>query len=201
MSTIAELVDNVTGFYTRPDLEDRILAYAKTALYCAHKVDKFARDLSTVTLVNPTILEGKVTLSISLDVPRLRDVRSIDLFREYTGTTPNFIATESSKIIANPGYQNLNDLGSDTNYYGFRFEKLYSIAGTTLNLTGVDSATRAIRLSGLFLPTYILNTLTLLWETNSWIMIECPELVEAYMRIRACEIIADDKKLRAAQNN
>ena len=201
MSTIAELIDNVTSLYSRPDLEEQLLAYGKTAIYCAHKTDKFARDLASVNIVGFSQLNGKVTVSIPISIPRLREIRNIKLFSAYTGVDPNIVPTATTELIASPDYQDLNQMNSDRNYFGLKYLKLYSIAGTLLNIQGVESNATCIQINGLFLPTYTYNTLTLLWETNSWIMTECPELVEAYIRVRCCEILADEKKQRVAQQN
>lgn len=201
MSTVAELVDKVCTMYSRQDLSDRLIANFKSALYNAHKIDKFSRDKAVVNIADPVILNSAIALGRTLNLPDLREIRKVQLYSAYTLAGSTVVPTTSSEIILpDPGYQNLGDLINDKNYYGMRYTMLYSIVGDTINFTGVDSTTRVLQITGLFLPTFTLNELTDAWESNSWILRDEPQVVEAYLRKYVAQILDDDKKLRNAND-
>ncbi len=201
MATIKATIEKVTAGSTRVDLTEKLQASFKSCLYSAHKIDKFARDLATVNITDPAILANKVALSLPMNLPRLREIRGVQQYLNYTIETDLSITPIQEIPVCAPGFQDLNGLIGTKNYFGFKYSQLYSIVGNMVNFSGIDSATKVLQVHGLFLPTYEEDPIDGDWITDSWIMEECPELVEAYLRYRLAEIIEDTKKLQIADMN
>lgn len=202
MSTPSEVIDRVEDFFSRPDLHDRILARFPKALQSAHSVDKFRRDLKTIYITNPAIFSGVVNIPLTTSLPRLRKVREILC---YSSFTLDGVTVVPGTLIPNysleGGFRDLTDAASNFNYYGFRYPQTYAIAGNILNLAGVDSTSLAIGVAGVYYPSYTFNAISGEYETDSWLMVESDDIVEAYLRLYVAQIIQNDKQIAGMQTN
>lgn len=171
-----ELIAKVMDTHSRQDYETELLAQFPTALRSAHGVNDWRRDQKTVSVFDPLIADGNCTIPIVTDLPKLRKISGIRIYSSYT--TVGLINTVGTEIPST--FKNILDSGQ-FDYYGIPFQQTYSIFGSILNLNGIDASTTAVSVSGLFYPTFELNALSGEYETDSWLMIEFPEMVEAYL--------------------
>jgi hypothetical protein len=171
-----ELIAKVMDTQSRQDYETELLAQFPTALRSAHGVNDWRRDQKTISVFDPLIADGNCTIPIVTDLPKLRKISGIRIYSSYT--TVGLINTVGTEIPST--FKNILDSGQ-FDYYGIPFQQTYSIFGSILNLNGIDASTTAVSVSGLFYPTFEVNSLSGEYETDSWIMIEFPEMVEAYL--------------------
>ena len=173
---VNELITKVMATHSRLDLEQELLGQFPASLRGAHGVNEFRRDQKTLSVFDPLVASDTCTIEITADLPKLRKVKGIKLYSSYTGVSPNqVVGTEIPST-----YVDILSTG-EFNYYGLTYVQTYSIFGTKLNLTGVDASTVAVSVSGLYYPTFTLNTNLGEYETDSWLMLEFPEMVEAYL--------------------
>lgn len=193
MTTPAEMVASVLDRFSRYDLEDKVMGRFPRALQSAHSTNDFRRDLKTINVYDPLVSSGISTISVSADLPRLRKIKGIATYAGYE--TVGLV-----NVPNNPHLTAFKDLTlGEFNYYGFANRQTWILAGNVLNLNGVESNTRAIGIMGLFFPSYALNGLTDEWETDSWLMIESPDIVEAYLNLYVAQVIQNDKQIRTYQ--
>ena len=181
-----ELIAKVMLTHSRPDYSLELINQFPIALRGAHGVNEFRRDQKTVSVFDPLVSSGASTIEIMTDLPKLRKIKGIKLYSSYTGVAPDqVVGTEiPSKFV------DILTTG-EFNYYGLTYQQTYSVFGTKLNLIGVDDSTVAVSVSGLFYPTFTLNVNTNEYETDSWIMQEFPEMVEAYLDLWAARKMKD----------
>lgn len=197
MATIPEIFGWVQDECSRPDMDDLLNRSINPALRSAHSTEKFKRDLAEVSVKDPAIFDGVSQIGISLNFPRLREIRKIDLYTAYTEVGSVVVPTESTKIL-NTEFKDLMDTDSGRDYYGLEFGQTYSIFGDVLNLKGVDTSTTAVKVSGLYWPTLTTNVLSGDLETNSWICIEYPILIQAYLVLAHARATKDKDRINAA---
>lgn len=186
-----ELIAKVMATHSRYDLETEMLKQFPSALRSAHSVNDFRRDQKVVSVFDPLVASSTCLIDVVSDLPKLRKIKGIKLFSSYTGVSPNQVTgTETPSK-----FTNITETG-EFNYYGLAYQQTYSIFGQTLNLTGVDADTVAVSVYGLFYPSFLLNNLTGEYETDSWLMLEFSEMVEAYLDLWVARKSKDAENIR-----
>lgn len=189
MSTVNESIDKVLDDLSRPDLTDRALRQFPQCLQSAHSTESFRRDVKTVSIANPAIVSNIVQLTTTLDLPKLRGVRKVECFTAFTLGDGDVVIP--SGLITPNTFVDLSDANSEFNYYGFGYAQSYVLLGNTLTIKGVDTTTLAISVTGQHWPSYALNELINEYETDSWLMLEFPQIVEAYLRLFVTRLAKD----------
>jgi len=179
MQIIAQVLDNLE----RPDLESLAISRFRPALRAAHNVEIFRRDLvsESFLLSDYVVLDGKVTL----DVPE----RFRKLIRVYTTNAAGVVDKE------------FKDLGSKIEYktyFGFQIQQTYNIFGSSLNVNGISTdATHAVLEFARF-PSFEQDESDE-WVTDSWIAIEAPEVIEAYLQHQLAMMTEDAQQISNAE--
>ena len=178
--TPQEIVSNVLELLERPDLE--VLAFSRLgkAINSAHSNQFFLQDQTYVDFLSADVITGEGTAILDVP-PRFRSLQRIE--------TLDAVGAPLQREFAN-----LRDGLSVRNYYGFRATSTYSKIGKVINLFGVDTRAETVRVHFVSYPTYELNPLTQVWETDSWIVDELGALVEAYLLFDLAVVTADTER-------
>ena len=195
MTTLSEIIDKVVVTTTRSDLESSMILEIANSVSNCHKIDKFAKDITTFQVKDPFVSSGNVSLSISTSLPKFREVAgTIKVYSNYTTVGP--LTTGGTQLYTQP-FQNLISGQSEFDYYGYKYSNTYTQLGNYLNLSGVPDTTKLIEIQALKYPTTGINVSTGVLETDSWIMENYSSLVEAFL-LRYVAIIMKDKDLISA---
>jgi hypothetical protein len=189
MTTPAEMIASVLSRFSRPDLEEEVTLRFPRALKSAHSVNDFRRDLATTYVYDPMVVAGIANISVSVNFPRLRKIKSISTYADFV--TVELLTTPVGQHITS--YKD-RTLGEFT-YYGFQHAQTWLLAGDVLNLSGVESPARVIGVYGVYYPTYVFNEFANEWETSSWLMIEYPDIVEAYLNLYVAQRIQNKDQI------
>ncbi len=198
MSTINEVIAKVEDDMSRQDLSDRLLAQIPQCIMSAHGLSTFRRDMLTKSVSGFTNTSNIVVLSTVTHLPKLKKPKSIRQFSSFT--LDGAIVVPGTEIL--PGkFVDLSDANSEFNYYGFGYTQSFTLLGSALTIKGVDASALALSVTGNFWPSYTYNSLSGEYESDSWILLEFPQMVEAYLRYYVAKITKDKDLIKAEENN
>jgi hypothetical protein len=196
--TPAEIIANVADKYDRPDLVDKLSVQFQSVLREAHGIEVYTRDLELQYVANPFISSNKTSINSTGLAKSVRRIVKIETYNSFTG-----LGTLISPYVAGPVQQDkFRDMSigfAETDYYGFKYDQTWAQLGSTITINGVNQDTTMLGILALVWPTYTYNTLSDLYETDSWIMLEWPGLIEAILSIRAMQITQNTEALGTAQ--
>lgn len=198
MPTSSEIVEQVIDELERPDLFNKIAANFPAAVRSAHRVGEYRKDLKLAYLTSFTNVDGVVKSIIGTDLP---NTRKFYHFHEYASFTQVGTAIYPQNPVYLGPYTERQGVEMVRDYYGFEKTKVYSQVGRELILSGVSSQATCIETLALVWPNVVYNSLTQEYDADSWIMEECPELIQAYLRVRAAEILKSREHLQLAMNS
>lgn len=161
------IVQNVLTRAERPDLLQDAYGFFFAALKSAHGAYRFRRDIKVkpVTSISRNSTTGIATIQMPTEV---REIIKI--------TTKNSSGTELTSNFINSA----NDLNL-VNYYGFAYPQTYIVSGRDINIKGLDATATTIDIRCLAWPTFVYDSLTSSYSSDSWLMVEFPQLVEAWL--------------------
>jgi hypothetical protein len=181
--TPAEIIQEVLDLLERPDLEALAYTRFRVALRSAHNVEVMRRDLTTENflLSDYTVTEGAVSLTLPT---RFRKLYRLSSYNAAGDVDVEF-----------------KDRGRDTelkNYWGLVYSQVYSIFGLLLNVQGISTDATHLRLQFVRYPTYE-DEGGGVWVTDSWIAIEAPELISAYLQHQLALLTEDSAQITTAE--
>lgn len=188
--TIQSVVDNVLEDLERPDLERLALRKLGTALRTCHAVDDFSRDIHT-EVITPDFYVA-LNASTSIPIPeRLHKVLRVRQATEVVSGTWQEIS---------PDFEFLGGRSDLRTYFGVPITKTYAQIGRAITLNGVEDKL-AICIQHLKHPLCVENPATQGYETDSWILEECPDVVEAALTVELSRLVLDTTIQQVAMQN
>lgn len=184
--TPAEIVARVLDTLERPDLEDIAINNLNSALKSAHSIEVFRRDLVELpyALGDYAVVDGAVGIPIP---PRLRKITRI-----YT--------TDSTDAVIDEGFiPKLNSAPTMRNYFGFIIPNTYSLFGNVLNVKGMSAQAFTLNVQYASFPELVFDVDTSTWQTDSWIAVEYPEVIIAYLQHRVATMTEDAAQIGSAE--
>lgn len=184
--TPAEIVAQVLDNLERPDLESMAYANLNSALKSAHGIEVFMRDLVEL----PFDLSAYAVVSGAVGIPLPTRLRKI--LRIYT--------TDSAGAVVDETFiPKLNSVPRLKNYFGFTIENTYSVFGNTLNVKGMSANAANLNVQYAGYPELTFDALTSIWATDSWIAVEHPEIIIAYLQHRLATLVEDQNQVASAE--
>ena len=195
---VDDLIAEVASFFDRYDMVTLLQKEFPKALRTAHSYQKFNRDLGTLYIPSPTIVNGRVNV-LTHTLPQMQHLLAI---AGYTDFTSSVIGTDT---IYYPGtedgivYRNLNEGYAQQDYYGFSYLSGYTRLKNTITLKGIPATTTLLELKAVLWPTFEYNPITLAYSTNSWILEEYPELLKQLLTVYAATVSQQSDVLASAR--
>jgi hypothetical protein len=182
MATPAQIVSNVLDILERPDLYDLGISRFQSALKTVHSIERLRRDLANerVLLSDYSVIDGKVGIPIP--------ARFRDMYRLWSSNSAGEVDRE---------FYSLGNRIELKTYYGFKILQTYNIFGSILNITGISVDATHLEIDYLRFPTWELVDDE--WETDSWIAVEEPGLLESAVRVQLAGITEDSDQIRSAE--
>lgn len=194
--TPEEIVTTQCTLYSRMDLFSQILEVQfSNFLRAAHGLDNFRKDLRNLYILNPLISNGVVTENLTTELLRARSIYDVNLYSTYVqvGT----VVTPGTKILLPEKYKNA-DSTDLYDYYDIPTRYVWQIFGQTITLRDVDTATTCIELKVLAYPTYAQNDINGEWQSDSWILLQYPEILSVYCSQYIATKVKDRELLQSA---
>jgi len=182
--TPSDLIQAAMDFSSRPDLETELLNEFPALLRQAHSIQKYTYDIQVVHFANPTTVNGRFTIPILTQMPRLRDVYALRSYTAFTGDGTDispFVGTIESGIE----WKHSIDASPKKDYFGFIHPYTYHIMGNNLTVLAVPQETSLLEFEAVMWPTWDYNALADTYSTNSWILDKKPSLVQWYLSLYA----------------
>lgn len=198
--SIDTIIDELTEELERPDLYSISETFIPACIREAHAIRRWTKDLAFSVVPDPEVDEdNRVRLSRVSEFPGMRDITQVKLYAGYTEPVTGTYLPFNEIPLSGEGFKNRNEMNDIKDYYGIRYQHLYSIVGTELLLQGVDSSTKAIEFKMLFWPTITRSQVDNKLTTTSWIVEEAPEVVKAYLRQKLAGVIQKERLIQTAQ--
>lgn len=199
--TPSEVVADLLELLERPDLESLAFSRFYSALQSAHKVERLRKDLYIGVISDPSVVQGKFTFVQDDYLPRCREVRNITLYKDYIVPSlpddPIVIDPDKEIPLSSP-FVDLVDRVSARDYYGIKYPHTYTRIGSTVTLSGVSEQTKLIAITYLGFPSFSKDPISGEYESDSWILREFPQLVQAFLRQHLATVIDSDSIQSAA---
>ena len=196
--SIEELVEMVCRLYSRMDkVQDMTLAFSGF-LREAHGIDYYRRDIKKNYVLNPTLVDGVLNVDLNTELSSLRRVYGI---RTYTGYSQVGTVIYPSGVVMTPAEYHEGDANNLTTYFGCPDRYTWMITGNYLQIRDVSSGVTCIEITVFGYPTCGQNLLNGVWETDSWIFREFPQLLEAYCRKWLTGYLKDAELKNSATTN
>lgn len=197
--TVTEMIAQVCDRYDRPDIDDKVLKQFQAVLRQAHTTDMYTKDLYTQYSPAPFISGNKASIITADFAKGIRKIHTISTYSSYTG-----VGSEAFPYIPGTLIQDeFKDVSVDfnkTDYYGFAYEQTWAHLGRNITLNGIDASTTLVGIEGFCWPSFTLNIITEEYETDSWILEEYDEYIDALVAVRACTIIQNMEALTIAKS-
>jgi hypothetical protein len=142
---------------------------------------------------------GRVYLTAAA-LPQLQTLLSIKGYSDYTSSVigpDTFYYPGTSDGVT---YYNLNEGYADRDYYGFTYSTGYTQLGQNITLKGVPDTCKLLEVRAVLWPTFVYNTFTDSYTTNSWIMSEYPELMRALLMYFGATVTQQSDILTTSRN-
>lgn len=197
--TVDEMIAEVAAFFDRQDMVTLLRTHFPKALRTAHSYQKFTKDLGTIYLPDPVIVNGRVYLTTAV-LPQLQTLLEIKGYADYTSSV---IGAETLYYPGNSDgvtYHNLNEGYAAKDYYGFTYDSGYTMLGQNITVKGVPGTCKLFEVLAVLWPTFTYNAFSDTYTTNSWIMQEYPKLIQQLLMIQGATISQQSDVLATARS-
>lgn len=181
---LSTIIDVASGTVERPDFtveNSLVRSFTIAALGQLHRMQNFARDVAELStpITDPTAFKYSVTLPV-----RFRSIVDIAIVGNDTTLFQDFVRAYARRV--------------PTQYCGVAEPYYFYLLGTELQITlaPIASADELI-VSYLTLPDVSVSPTSGLWETDSWIAEQYPELVGFKLAQYFGAITSDDEATKA----
>lgn len=196
--TPAEIIEEVLSDLVRPDLGDRARVKFAQTVRAVHAIDQFRQDLTLHMILDPDPIDKVVRFSVSETIPRFRKISSVRLYTDYAHVN-GMTFPEREIILPDEGFVNGVEKLKVRDYFGFRYPFTYSIVGDVGGISGVSSNVKCIEIVALTYPEVKVDPVDGELSTDSWIVRDCPELVQAQLKWEIAKLIQDRETKRNAE--
>jgi hypothetical protein len=183
--TPAEIIAKVLDTLERPDLEAQAYNNFNSALKSAHSIEVFQRDLVELpyALSEYAVVEG----AVGVPVPgRLRKILRV-------------FSTKTDGSIVDQAFAFMGNKLELRNYFGFKQRQTYTIFANVMNIAGLSANADVLNVQYAAFPELAFDPESETWITDSWIAVEMPEVIEAYLQHRMASITEDANQINTAE--
>lgn len=188
--SIQDVVDNVLEDLERPDLERLALRKLGSALRTCHAVDDFARDIHKELVLPADYIALQANTSIPIPERLHKILRVCQAQEQFDG----------SWLEVSPDFEFLGMNRDLRSYFGVAITKTFAQIGNAITVNGVDDKL-AIIVQHLKYPRYAQNQATQQYETDSWILEERQDVVEAALSVEISRLVLDTTIQQVAMQN
>lgn len=175
--TPREVINSATLLLGRPDLVQAAESKFYSCLKSAHSNIKTPRDFKTKSTATISRYNSTATIALPSEV---REVLGLRQYSDFTMDVDSNIIP-GTEIVSTSDFVNAGQNLISKDYYGFAEPRTYIISGANINIRGLSDSATAVGISTVAWPTFRYSPTISDFISDSWILAECPQVVESYL--------------------